>query len=176
MFREDKATHLAAYLINRSGGTCSYLTLLKMMYHADREMLLRWGMPITFDTWVSTKNGPVLSSIYNQIINEKPNTSYWGYHISTAGTDVVLTCGPGDDSLSDAEIQAADKGFGEFGALSYNQAIKHAHKIFSEWKDPGVSGSIPITYEDVLRENGQTSPEFLNEVKMHCQLNDLFAR
>ncbi len=45
----------------------SYMKLIKLLYLADREALARWGRPITTDTYVAMKHGPVLSYILNLI-------------------------------------------------------------------------------------------------------------
>jgi hypothetical protein len=199
MFREDKSVQLAAYLINKAGGRLNYLTLIKMMYDADREMVLRWGTPIIYDVWVSMKNGPVLSHTYDEIKRSKGvaafgivadadapssrapldsdvKTDQWSTHIETDGYDVVLKSNPGYDKLSDAEIEMADKGFNDFEGLGYSAAIKRAHDLFLEWKDPSPANMITIDYKDLLNAVGQTDPEYLSEVRTHCQLNDLLAR
>jgi hypothetical protein len=175
MFREDKSTQLAAYLIKKSGGRCNYLTLIKMMYDADRQMVLTWGTPIVFDTWILTKAGPVLGATYDQINPDSAGSAYWSTYVTTTGCDVKLISDPGDDALSDAEIEAADNGFRHFYGLTYNQEIDRAHELFNEWTDP-ESDRLVIGYEDVLRSNGQGDPEYLNEVRTHCQLNSLLAR
>jgi len=41
----------------------SYMKLIKLMYLADREALLRWGRPISTDRYVSMDKGPVLSRV-----------------------------------------------------------------------------------------------------------------
>jgi uncharacterized phage-associated protein len=70
LFNEAKATQAAARLLKLRGGSMSYIKLMKLLYLADREALIRWGRPITTDRYVSMDNGPVLSRIYNLIRNE----------------------------------------------------------------------------------------------------------
>jgi uncharacterized phage-associated protein len=62
MLREDKATQLAAYLIGKAGGRLNNLVLQKMMYYTEREMILKWGTPVTYDQFYSLPYGPVLST------------------------------------------------------------------------------------------------------------------
>jgi uncharacterized phage-associated protein len=45
----------------------AYIKLIKLLYLADREALLRWGRPITTDRHVSMPKGPVVSQIYDLI-------------------------------------------------------------------------------------------------------------
>jgi len=48
----------------------AYIKLIKLLYLADREALLRWGRPITTDCHVSMPKGPVVSQIYHLITDE----------------------------------------------------------------------------------------------------------
>jgi hypothetical protein len=59
MFREEKATAVAALLLEWAGGA---LDDLKLMYLADRDAFRRFGTTITGDRYFSMKNGPILSA------------------------------------------------------------------------------------------------------------------
>jgi len=78
MFREDKTTQMAAQFLKLSGGKLEYIHLLKLMYIADKEMVIRWGMPITYDTWAALPFGPILSETYN-LTKKQPRekNGYW---------------------------------------------------------------------------------------------------
>ena len=60
MYREDKTTQMAARFVHLAGGRLPYIKLLNMLYIADKAMLIKWGKPITYDSWVATEYGPVL--------------------------------------------------------------------------------------------------------------------
>ena len=84
-YRLERATQAAAYLLKLRGGRMSYMKLLRLMYLADREALLRMGRPITYDRYVSMDHGPVLSQTYNLLVSEEApshESSYWRQHIS----------------------------------------------------------------------------------------------
>src|SRR5690606_22897948 len=66
-FRDDKTTQAAVLFLQLRGGKMSYMRLIKLLYLADREALIRWGTPITFDAYVSMDRGPVLSRTYELI-------------------------------------------------------------------------------------------------------------
>src|SRR5947209_17144171 len=85
-FDERRATEAAARFLKLRGGRMKYLKLIKLLYFLDREALLRWGRPVTTDRYVSMYNGPVVSRIYNLILEEPaPGTdSIWRRHISAA--------------------------------------------------------------------------------------------
>jgi uncharacterized phage-associated protein len=64
-FQRKRATQAAARLLDRRGGRMSYMQLLKLMYLADRNAILAYGRPTTYDWYVSMDHGPVLSQTYN---------------------------------------------------------------------------------------------------------------
>src|SRR4051812_18447984 len=90
-YDEAKTTQAALYLLKKRGGTMSYMKLIKLLYLADREALLRWARPITFDRYVSMDNGPVVSQTYRLIAEDLPpgETSYWQDHIEPTADKCV---------------------------------------------------------------------------------------
>ena len=81
-----------------------------MLYLADREAYAKWGKPITGDTAVSMKHGPVLSTVYDLTKGELPSLrADWEPFISDADpeTNRVSLNDPGDDELSNSEIKIA---------------------------------------------------------------------
>ena len=53
IYREEKATQVAALFLRLNGGKIDYGKLMDLMYLAEREALIRWGRPITFDKLVN---------------------------------------------------------------------------------------------------------------------------
>src|SRR5580700_11401212 len=114
MFREDKATQMAARFLQLANGRMPYMKLLKLLYLADKQMLLCWGKPIVYDRWFSTKSGPVLSATYDLITAHAQDPTYWSRYIRTDGYDVVLENDPGSDDLSRAEDRIIDDVFEKY--------------------------------------------------------------
>lgn len=138
----------------------SCLKLIKLLYLADREALLRWGRPITTDRYVSMDRGPVLSHVLNLATDgDDPGApSIWASHISEpSGYEVALTADPGGDELSAAETALLDEIFREHGRKSRWELVKLTHTL-PEWKDPEGS-AIPITYADILRGGRKSESE-----------------
>jgi hypothetical protein len=113
-FREDKTTQAAAFFLSLANGKMKYLKLIKLLYILDREALLSWGRPVTFDSYVSMNNGPVLSNTYNLIIEEvAPGIeSYWRKLISEPEhyfVKILKDCPT--DELSEAELGLLKKIF-----------------------------------------------------------------
>lgn len=159
-FNEKKATQAAARFLNLANGRMNYMKLIKMLYIADREALLRWGRPITTDVYFSMKHGPVLSEILD-LIDEGPNPilgeTFWSRHISKEDYDVSLKADPSDDQLSEAEEELINEIFGKLGHLDKWKLVDIAHG-FPEWQDPEGS-SIRIDYADILKAGNKTPDE-----------------
>ncbi len=139
----------------------NYMKLLKLLYLSDREALLSWGRPITFDRFVSMKHGPVLSDIYDRISEGDPpeEDSAWHRHIRRVGPYNVETkheCPA--DRLSDAEEELLRAVHKEFGHLDKWKLVGLLHQMLPEWQDPGRSSS-PIAYRDILLAGGKTDLE-----------------
>lgn len=160
LFREDKTTQAAAILLDLRGGTMSYMKLIKLLYIVDRQALISWGRPVTYDCYVSMDKGPVLSKTYDLISDgvEPGRKSYWDTYISEPEhrSVVLLKTTPGDE-LSEAEVSLIRKVFDEYGHKSRWELVEIVHE-FAEWQDPEGS-VIPISYHDILKASGKTEIE-----------------
>ncbi|MDT8369703.1 MAG: Panacea domain-containing protein [Longimicrobiales bacterium] len=136
------------------------MKLLKLMYFADRKALQRWGRPITFDAFVSMRNGPVLSRTYGLISgdSDRRDGSLWSEFISAPeGYDVALVGDCPTDQLSDAEVELLREVFKEFGHQNRWDLVDYAHTL-PEWTDPGDS-ALPIEYANILTAGGWSEAE-----------------
>jgi hypothetical protein len=156
-FNEEKATQMAALLLQLAGGRMYYLKLMKLMYLIDREGLLRWGWSMTNDAYTSMDNGLVLSRVLNLMTEETLEDSYWARFISAPlAWQVQLLAEPDFDELSEAEVALVkeqyikfQRMFGSWGAKDRWRLVEYTHKL-PEWKNPHGS-SVPVDYEEVLR-------------------------
>lgn len=159
-FNEAKAAQAAAFLLKLNGGKMNYMSLIKLLYLADREALLTWGRPVTTDNYVSMDKGPVLSNTLN-LINElrEPGTpEIWNQYISTPKDyEVQLLKDAPDEELSPAEEELLYKIYAEHGRKNPWQLVGFVHKL-PEWQDPHGS-AIPIAYRDILSAGNKTEVE-----------------
>jgi uncharacterized phage-associated protein len=143
----------------------SYLKLIKLLYLADREALLRWDRPITTDRWVSMDNGPVVSRIYS-LIREEPApgvSGEWALHIQASdGYDVSLVVPVDDDELSAAEVKLLRQIFALHGYKNRWDLVTYCHEL-PEWRHPNGS-SVPIEVEDILRGENRSGEEIAQVV------------
>ena len=158
-FHDITTTQAAAYLLKKRGGAMSYMKLIKLLYLVDREALLRWGRPVTFDRYVSMKNGIVLSNTYDLILdNSLPGSEYWSKHISAPSDyEITLMKEPPFDELSQMEIGLIDEIFLNYGACNRWELVEKIHEL-PEWIDPDHS-AIRVEYKDILTAAGKTDSE-----------------
>lgn len=178
-FNEKKATQAAARFLRLANGRMNYMKLIKLLYIADREALLRWGRPITTDAYFSMQHGPVLSQVHD-LITEGPNPlvgeTFWSQHVSEPEHySVSLKADPSDDQLSEAEEELIDEAFAKFGHLNEWKLVDVVHN-FPEWQNP-EGGRIRIDYADILKAGNRTPEEIraiegelaaLSEVEALC--------
>lgn len=167
VFDIRKGIAATAYLCKLNGGKLNVLHLIKMLYQADRTALVDWHRTITGDRFVSMRNGPVLSKIYDLMCGRVvgPHMEAWnsvfrprdGNTISLKTTQIDL--GP----LSQREIEALDIAFKKFRKVPVGRLVEFLHKTLPEWTDPGDS-SKPIDPKEILFDAG-LSPDEVAEIE-----------
>jgi uncharacterized phage-associated protein len=165
-FREDRTTQAAARLLKLKGGKMPYLSLIKLLYLADRKALLDLGRPISYDLFVSMPHGPVLSRTLDLITGEPDpeGDSYWREYISEPeGYDVRLVKDAPNSQLSQADEAILDEVFSKYGHLTKWQLRDLSHTL-PEWHDPDGS-SVPIPLEEILTQQG-VSPEDAKAIRL----------
>jgi uncharacterized phage-associated protein len=160
-FNEAKATQAAALLLKLGGGRMSYMKLIKLLYLVDRTALIRWGRPVTFDSYFSMNRGPVLSRTLDLINEGTPpdESSIWSTCISEPRNHEIELRGEcATDELSQAEEDLISEIFGQYGHMSRWELVDWAHKKLPEWQNPQGS-ALPIEYRDILYAGGKTERE-----------------
>ncbi|MHC5728886.1 MAG: Panacea domain-containing protein [Nostoc sp.] len=180
VYNERKATQVAASFIKLCGGRLNYMKLIKLMYLAEREALLNWGRPITYDSYFSLKHGPILSTTLD-LINEgkQPNSDHVWFKYISAPNDYDVTlykeCSP--DDLSEAEESLINEIFQKYGQFDKWDLVDILHSVLPEWRNPNGS-SIPITYKDILIAGGKCEEEIKSieeEISNVCFAADIFG-
>jgi uncharacterized phage-associated protein len=149
-FNEKKATQAAAFLLKRHGRSLNYMLLIKLLYYADREALLRRGTPITGDQMVSMDYGPVLSNLLGLVRNPHRPSDAWRNHIETGANYIVRLREEIDTSeLSRFELELLAAIDAKHGQKDPFELSGESH-LLPEWVDPKGS-SIPIQVEDLVK-------------------------
>ena len=161
VFNEEKASQVAAIFIKLCGGTVNYMKLIKLIYLAERQALLDWGKPITYDSYFFLDKGPVLSNTLNKIKDrDRYNSqSSWHKYISVPENyDVSLREECDIKKLSKAERELLNKIFQKYGHYDEWELVDLLHSTLPEWKDPSNS-AIPISYRDILKAGNKSEEE-----------------
>ena len=176
MFKEEKTTQIASYLLNKAGGTMSHLKLMKLIYLADRFSYQRYGKPISGDLAVSMNHGPVLSATYD-LMKGVRKSEYWNNWISPIINNELSLNNQNDllcfDLLSKAVTKILDEVFAQFGYKTTWEIRDDTHE-FPEWEDPKGS-SKPIPVSAILRAVGINS-DMIERILVRLEENDALDR
>jgi uncharacterized phage-associated protein len=157
-FNEKKATQAAGRLLERAGNRMSAMKLVRMLYLADREAIVRWGRPITTDRFVFLKHGPVLSQVSSLLAegdDPRLEPSLWGAHITRPRDGAVDLQGTLDfRQLSDGELEVLDEIAQRYEA-STSWELADLTRGLPEWQDPH-GGAIPFGIQDILTAQART--------------------
>jgi uncharacterized phage-associated protein len=171
-FQPLRAAQVAGVLVRRAGGRLNYTKLLKLMHLADRKSLLETGEPITGDSVVNMKNGPVLSNVYRCINNEAPQCETWQACFRKEEYDLVWTgTDPGNSELSEYDIEILEALHKQYASYTYSRMIDVAHRL-PEWVDPAPANRTSVSPEAILRAQG-ASPE---KIRAYDDLNASMKR
>jgi uncharacterized phage-associated protein len=111
-----------------------YLSLLKMLYIADRESLADLGRPITGDGAVAMENGPVLSGIYD-LINANVSDDdlrLWQEYLHRDDYHLELLRDPGVDQLTPYEQRKLAEVARRYQDCSWRDLVRITHDL-PEW-------------------------------------------
>ena len=161
-FDERKALAAASFLLQQARGRMPYMKLIKLLYAAERESLLRFGKPIIGGHYYAMKLGPVVSEVLDLVKHPPdvvgPLAQEWSQHFERVGYDIQMTRPAALDPLSEAEVQLLTDTWDLFARLDQFRLSELTHRLFREWSDPGT-GARPITPEEILRTLGKSDEE-----------------
>lgn len=128
------------------------MSLIKLLYLADRKMLVKVGQTITGDRLVSMKHGPVLSYVLDLINHPPEGDSPWAEYVGPPiSYEVELKAGePANDELSKYELTLLEQVYADYGHMNRWNLVELLHQILPEWKDTGDSVA-DIDPEEILR-------------------------
>jgi len=156
-FNELKTTEAACLFIQLNGGKIEYLKLLKLLYLMDRTALDQLERPVTFDWYVSMKNGPVLSHTYD-LIRSNCDSQYWSNFIEVAPRySVVQSKSIKFRALSEAELDLINEIYSNYGRYDRWVLSKLTHTL-PEYK-PTDGPAKAILLSDILRALNYSSED-----------------
>ncbi len=153
----------ALYYIQSASNISDKLSLLKLVFFADRYHIRNYGISMLQDDYCAMTLGPVCSKTYDLI---KKGLYYdgltaEGQHLVDenlfCNRDVVSVKNTGDDYLSISDKEALDFSIRHFGSFSPYQLseITHAYPEWSRYRDvldSHVSASETMDYADFFSD------------------------
>ncbi|WP_223502874.1 Panacea domain-containing protein [Pseudomonas sp. BF-R-24] len=185
-FNERKVAQMAAFFLQRNGGSLSILKLMKLLYLADRRALDMFDTPISGDRMVSMPHGPVLSKTY-ELMNGSGFSVENGWdswvadragHMLSLKQSELSQSDLDLPALSEADIEVLAAVQDEFGAMDAWALRNFTHDHCAEWRDPDGS-SLPIDYKDVFTALGRAPEEAhlaQQNLDSHNSMDQLFSR
>lgn len=162
----DKIVELLLYLAHKRPGADKYQAV-KFFYLADREHLVRYGRPITFEDYYAMWHGPVASKALDLLEGDK-----WALHeakiaalpfkteVAKAknGTDTVYIREPlrevNLDLFSKSDLRVFDEIVEKYRDASFDELknLTHKHLAYKNaWENRrGVSKRAPMYYEEMI--------------------------
>lgn len=155
-FKYEKTLQAVAYLLRREPSRqMNYMRLIKVLYMADRESIMASREPITGDSVVAMKRGPVLSHLLDLVKGHDIRSPQWTTCVQREGYVVRLVSDPGNGALSEHDMVVLDKVAEQFQDHDEWDMVEHTHRLAEVKKrNPGNSmEAIPLA--DILEAVGR---------------------
>ncbi len=144
----SKAINSMLYIIeslNDIGIPSDIHKLMKLMYFADKDHLVKYGFPITGDTYIKLPYGTVPS--FSNFVLKNENDDF--RDIFTRSGYIISSEQKADlDDLSESEIESLNFSIDNFGHYTFEELTKISHGYAYESSDWDIS------YEKIAEEGG----------------------
>lgn len=155
VLQDKKATQAVARLIERSCGPIHYLRLVKLIYLADRESILKRGIAIVGGKYYSMRMGPVISEVMHLVHTR--NAPGWKSTISCRyGNEIRLERIPATDALSKSEMDILDATVKKHQDKTTEELVEWCHLNCPEYEKVVGQDRKPISVESILKSQGST--------------------
>ena len=144
----NKATQAILWLLHKHGGAMPKLSLVKLIFFADRDHLAKFGRPIVGGSYVAMKHGPVPSDLLDHLNRAIAGS---GQPFQTIGRTVKALESVNDEELSESDIEILDTIDARYGRRDRFALRDLTHELRAwrkNYPDPGENTSRPLPYED----------------------------
>jgi uncharacterized phage-associated protein len=161
---KDRALAAAEYLLSRLGSEYNHMSLLKLIFFADRYHIRKYARPVTSDFYYALEQGPVASFLLNVFHGMYPEIT----EIKRKDRYTVTLVKKSDrlEWLSKSDIEAMEfsiKNFAKFDKWALVD-ITHAYPEWRRYKKEfgdNETAREPIYIEDFLGELDTNDPKIL---------------
>lgn len=164
----EKIVELLLYLAHKKPGADKYQAV-KFFYLADREHLVRYGRPITFENYFALPYGPVASKAKEFLEHDRWTMRSAGITSLPFETHTVQRKGPvpdlvvlgeplravDEDIFSRSDLRVFDEILEKYGHLTFSQLydLTHDHYAYKRaWRDRGHMNAAPMLYEEFVED------------------------
>lgn len=157
VFNLEKSLQVVLYVANRLQRK-DFHKIFKIIYFADREHLSKYGRPITGDTYIAMKDGPVPSKI-DDIFKAVRGDSFFSFDAVEYAKlfsvhdwfFIIPKVEANLDYLSQSDIEELDDSLNKYGSMSWDEVRKKSHD-FAWYATPENK---QISLDNILRESGE---------------------
>ena len=159
LFNVEKLMGIIACIMKKMDvKSINYMKVIKLMYLSDRLHIDKYDSSISNDEYYSMPHGPVLSRLYNLIMNESCDKfqKEWDKFFLRDGYDIAIRDISVNEKileLSRAEENTIDEIVDKYGKMDKWDP----HKL-PEWEDPQGS-SIPLPLRKIMEALGKDKKE-----------------
>jgi uncharacterized phage-associated protein len=147
-FNERAATQAAAYLLAKTPDRqMDIYSLVKLLYLANRESLIKTGCLISGDRLANMEWGPVAANSYDLMKN---GGREWSRYIAPRDKNAIrLQRDAPTSALCDSDREILDEVFLKYGHLSFGALMDICHDL-PEWFNPREHGAGSIVFDPVV--------------------------
>lgn len=165
VFDANKSLQAVLYVVNRLKRR-DFHKIFKVLYFADRAHLIKYGRPITGDTYIAMEYGPVPSMIYDIFKGVRGDGYQWPQIEEFKKLFQVknrYNIEPLKDAdlyfLSKTDVAELDSSLSEYGELSWDEIIDKSHAF--AWANTPLNDRMSL--EDIMQES-RADDRFIAEV------------
>lgn len=143
-FDKARAHNAVLWLVERHGGLLNKLSLLKLVFLADFQHLMRYGRPIVGGTYVSMEHGPVASEMFDDLKID----GYAPFELVDNGETIKALTTADVNELAESDIEILGEVDAKYGALEPYTLCDMTHD-YEAWRNNYRYGTAHlIPYED----------------------------
>ena len=163
-YEDQKIKEIVLYILSKTG-VVDYYHLMKILYLAERQHLVRWGAKITTDDYYALPHGPVPSRIYDSLKEIKENKGGLFTDIVSVdknSSNVNPLRIPNMDYLSKSEVEALDGAIKKNIVKSFAELEQMTH---DEYYFKALANGRKMSVEDIARSGGASESmiEYIRE-------------
>lgn len=163
-YNAQKAAQVVLWLLHKHGGRMDRLKMVKLVFLADREHLLKFGRPIVGGEYWNMPLGPVSGELLDHVKG--------GLNDGLMPFEVAIPChiearaGVDEDELSESDMDILTEINNKYGNYSSSKLSDMTHQM-SLWKDnaPEQGGRKSLPYENFFLDC--EDPDMLDIIRDH---------